>query len=75
MTNSTLVDTIVFDQNTVKFGIIPVLSSILESGVIRRFQGALMGSKTSVQTFFIVDLPLKYSILRSKTLIKVKGKS
>ena len=73
--NSTLVDTIVVDQNIVKFGIFQFLSFIFESGEIRRFQGALMGSKTSVQTCFTVDLPLKSSILRSKTPIKVKGKS
>ena len=62
-------------QCIVKFRIFQVLSFIFESDEIRRFQGALMGSKTSVQTCFTVDLPLKNSILRSKMLIKVKEKS
>ena len=59
----------------VKFRIFQVLSFIFESDEIRQFQGALMDSKSSVQTCFTVDLPLKNSILRWKTLIKVKGKS
>jgi hypothetical protein len=44
MTNSTLVDTIVSDQDLVKFGIFKILSFIFGSGEIRRFQAALMGN-------------------------------
>ena len=62
-------------QKIVKFRIFQVLSFIFESDEIRQFQGAFMDSKTSVQTCFTVDLPLKNSILRLKMLIKVKEKS
>ena len=62
-------------QCIVKFRIFYILSFIFESGVIRRFQRALMGPKTSVETCFMGNSPLKNSILRSKTPIKVKEKS
>ena len=66
--------TTVVEQTMVKFEIFPIFSFNFKFGVIRRLQGALMSSKTSVKTFSTVDSTLIKCIFRSKMLIKVKEK-